>query len=360
MTPDLFTATTLGTLALSNRIVMAPMTRNRSFGNIPGELVANYYAQRASAGLIVTEGTSPSPNGLGYPRIPGIFSAAQIEGWKAVTAAVHARGGRIFLQMMHTGRIGHPANLPAGAELLGPSAVAAAGEIYTDAQGMQAHPAPREMSASDIQQAIQEFAQGARNAVAAGFDGIELHAANGYLLEQFLNPGSNHRSDGYGGSIENRSRFVLEVAAAASAAIGKERVGIRLSPHGVFNDIAPFPETEEAYSYLAGKLRELGLVYLHLVDHSAMGAPAVAASTVEKIRDAFPGTLILSGGYDRDRAEADLAAGRGQLIAFGRPFISNPDLPARLQSGAALAAPDMATFYTPGEQGYIDYPVLAE
>ena len=356
MNLDLFSPAKLGSRDLYSRIVMAPMTRNRSLGNVPGELVASYYGQRASAGLIITEGTSPSPNGLGYPRIPGIFSAAQVEGWKAVTAAVHDRGGKIFLQMMHTGRIGHPANLPAGAELLAPSAKAAAGEIWTDASGMQAHPVPREMSTADIRSAVEEFAQAARNAVAAGFDGIELHAANGYLLEQFLNPGSNQRTDSYGGSLENRSRFVLEVAAAAVAAIGKARVGIRLSPYGVFNDIAPFPEIEEAYVHLAARLDALGLVYLHLVDHSSMGAPAVAPATVEKIRAAFRQTLILSGGYDRARAEADLASGRGDLIAFGRPFIANPDLPARLLAGTPLAAPDMATFYTPGETGYTDYP----
>ena len=365
MSRDLFSPAPLGTLTLSNRVVMAPMTRNRSLGNVPGDLVATYYGQRASAGLIITEGTSPSPHGLGYPRIPGIFSEAQVAGWKAVTAAVHARGGKLFLQLMHTGRIGHVANLPAGAEVLAPSAVAAAGEIWTDTQGMQPHPVPRAMSEQQIQQVIAEFAQGCTNAVAAGFDGVELHAANGYLLEQFLNPGSNTRTDAYGGSIENRSRFTLEVAAAAVAAIGKERVGIRLSPHGVFNDIAPFAETEVAYTALARQIDALGLVYLHLVDHSPMGAPAVAPTTVQKIREAYRGTLILSGGYDRERAQADLAAGKADLaagkadlIAFGRPFISNPDLPARLQAGAPLAAYDMATFYTPGEKGYTDYPGL--
>lgn len=358
MTRDLLSPAQLGPLTLANRIVMAPMTRNRSLGNVPGQLVAEYYRQRAGAGLIVTEGTSPSPNGLGYPRIPGIFSPEQIAGWQGVADSVHARGGKLFMQLMHTGRIGHPANLPAGAEVVGPSAVAAAGEIWTDAQGMQPHPVPREMTAADLQAAVQEFAQGARNAVAAGLDGIELHAANGYLLEQFLNPGSNRRTDGYGGSGENRSRFVLEVVEAAVAAIGRGRVGIRLSPHGVFNDIAPFAETEEVYAALASQLDARGLAYLHLVDHSAMGAPPVAAATVARIRDAFRGTLVLSGGYDRARAEADLASGRADLVAFGRPFIANPDLPARLRANADLAAAGMASFYTPGEAGYTDYPAL--
>lgn len=357
MTRSLFDPTRLGSLELQNRIAMAPMTRNRCPGNIPGALVAEYYGQRASAGLIITEGTSPSPDGLGYPRIPGIFSAAQVEGWKPVTAAAHAGGARIFLQLMHTGRIGHPANLPAGAEVKGPSAVAAAGEIWTDSAGMQPHPLPKAMTAEDLQQAIGAFAATARNAVAAGFDGVELHAANGYLLEQFLNPGSNLREDGYGGSIEKRSRFVLEVAEAVAAAIGKERVGIRLSPHGVFNDIAPFAETADAYAYLAQQIDRLGLVYIHLVDHSPMGAPPVDPATVLRIRASFHGTLILSGGYDRARAEADLEAGRCELVAFGRPFLANPDLPHRLQAGIPLAAPDMATFYTPGAEGYTDYLV---
>ena len=233
----LFSKTTLGPLALQNRLVMAPMTRNRATGNVPNDLMAQYYAQRASAGLIITEGTSPSPNGLGYPRIPGIFSAAQIAGWKRVTEAVHAQGAKMFMQLMHCGRIAHPLNLPAGARVLAPSAVAAAGEMYTDAEGMKPNAMPQAMTEADIKTAIEEYAQAAKNAVAAGFDGIELHGANGYLLEQFIRPNSNQRTDRYGGSIENRARFVLEVADAAIKAIGKDKVGIRLSPFGVFNDM---------------------------------------------------------------------------------------------------------------------------
>jgi N-ethylmaleimide reductase len=358
MATNLFSPFTLGPLSLPNRIVMSPMTRNRSIGNVPGPIVATYYAQRAGAGLIVTEGTSPSPNGLGYARIPGIFSAEQVKGWKAVADAVHGKGGRIFLQMMHTGRVGHPLNLPAGAEMVGPSAVAAAGQMYTDAQGMQPHPAPRAMTEKDIRKAVDEFTRGASNAREAGLDGVELHSANGYLMEQFLNPGSNRRTDGYGGTIENRCRFVLEVAAAVVKAIGKDRVGTRLSPYGIFNDIAPFPEVEPQYELLANRLGALGLVYLHIVDHSAMGAPKPLESTVAKMRAAFEGTIVLSGGYDRERADKDLAAGRGDLVAFGRPFIANPDLPDRLRKGAKLAAPDINTFYTPGEKGYTDYPAL--
>lgn len=354
----LFSTFQLGSLQLQNRVVMAPMTRNRAIGNVPNELMVEYYRQRASAGLIVTEGTSPSPNGLGYARIPGIFSEAQVAGWRAVTAAVHRGGAKFFMQLMHTGRIGHALNLPAGARVLGPSAVAAAGEMYTDTQGMQPQPVPEAMSDADIKTAIAEFVQAARNAMQAGFDGIELHGANGYLLEQFIRPNSNQRQDNYGGGIENRARFVLEVVDAVSAAIGKDKVGIRLSPYGVFNDMPLYDAMEADYLYLARQLDARGVVYVHLVDHTAMGAPAVPASIKDAIRKYFRGVLILSGGYDAVRAEADLAAGKADLIAVARPFLANPDLPARWRTRAALNEPDFSTFYTPGEKGYIDYPAL--
>ncbi|MDH4216164.1 MAG: alkene reductase [Gallionella sp.] len=354
----LFSKATLGTLALQNRMVMSPMTRNRATGNIPNELMAEYYSQRASAGLIITEGTSPSPNGLGYPRIPGIFSPAQIEGWKRVTGPVHKQGGKMFMQLMHCGRIGHPLNLPSGARLLAPSAVAAAGDIYTDAGGMKPNAMPQAMTEADIKTAIEEFAQAAKNAVAAGFDGVELHAANGYLLEQFIRPNSNLRTDRYGGSIENRARFVLEVADAAIKAIGKDKVGIRLSPFGVFNDMPLYDAMEAEYTWLAQQLAARGLAYIHLVDHSSMGAPPVPESMKATFRSTFKGTLILSGGYDAVRAESDLAAGKGNLIAIGRPFLANPDLVARWKTGAAVNAPDFGTFYTPGAKGYTDYPAL--
>ncbi len=354
----LFSKTTLGPLTLQNRLVMSPMTRNRAIGNIPNDLMAQYYAQRASAGLIVTEGTSPSPNGLGYPRIPGIFSAAQIAGWKRVTDAVHAKGAKIFIQFMHCGRIGHALNLPAGARLLAPSAVAAAGEMYTDAEGMKSNGMPRAMTEADINATIEEFAQAAKNAVAAGFDGVELHGANGYLLEQFIRPNSNRRTDRYGGSIENRARFVLEVVDAVIKAIGKDKVGIRLSPFGVFNDMPLYDAMEEDYIYLAQQLDARGLVYVHLVDHSSMGAPQVPESMKAAFRRTFKGTLILSGGYDAARAESDLVAGKCDLVAVGRPFLANPDLIDRWKTGAALNAPDMATFYVPGPKGYTDYPAL--
>ncbi len=356
----LFSPYQLGNITLSNRIVMAPMTRSRATGNIPNELMAEYFAARATAGLIITEGTSPSPNGLGYARIPGIFSEAQIAGWRKVTDAVHAEGGHIFVQMMHTGRISHPLNLPEGAEVIAPSPVAAANtQMYTDQEGLVALPVPKEVKTSDIPALISEFVHAAQAAVEAGFDGVELHAANGYLLEQFLNSGTNHRTDQYGGSFENRNRFVLEVAAAVANAIGKERTAIRLSPFGVANEIVPDETTEEQYIALAEGLQKIGVVYIHIVDHAALGAPQVPDSIKEAIGRNYNGTIIISGGYDAERAEADLETEKGDLVAFGRPFISNPDLVERLRTGAELQTPDHTTFYTPGEKGYTDYPVLA-
>jgi N-ethylmaleimide reductase len=355
----LYSKTTLGPLTLQNRMVMCPLTRSRATGNVPNDLMAQYYAQRASAGLIISEGTAPSPNALGYPRIPGIFSAQQVAGWKKVTDAVHAGGAKMFIQFMHTGRVSHPLNLPAGAKVVAPSAVAAKGEMFTDAEGMKPLPTPNAMTEADIKTTIAEFVQSAKNAMAAGFDGVELHGANGYLLEQFIRPNSNTRTDNYGGSIENRARFALEVVAATIAAIGKDKVGIRLSPFGVFNDMPLYPEMEADYTYLAQKLNAAGLLYIHLVDHSSMGAPKVPDSMKATFRSVFKGALILSGGYDAARAESDLAAGKCDLVAFGKPFLANPDLIARWKAHAAVNKPDMATFYTPGAKGYTDYPALA-
>jgi N-ethylmaleimide reductase len=356
----LFSSWKLGNITLSNRIVMAPMTRSRAIGNIPNDLMAAYYAARAGAGLIITEGTSPSPNGLGYARIPGIYSEAQIAGWKKVTDAVHNNGGHIFVQMMHTGRITHPLNLPADAEVIGASAIAAGNTpMWTDQEGMKELPVPKEVATNDIPALIEEFVHGAKSAVAAGFDGVELHGANGYLLEQFLNSASNQRTDQYGGSIENRNRFVLEVAAAVADAIGKEKTAIRLSPFGVNGEMVSDATTVEQYTALAQGLEKIGVVYIHVVDHSALGAPAVPDSVKDAISKNYAGTIIISGGYDAGKAEADLEAGKGALVAFGRPFISNPDLVERLRSGAELETPDHTTFYTPGEKGYTDYKVLA-
>lgn len=354
----LFQPYKLGTIELKNRVVMAPMTRSRAINNVPNDLMVTYYTQRAEAGLIITEGVSPSPNGLGYPRIPGIFSEEQVAGWGKVTKAVHDAGSKIFLQLMHTGRVGHPNNLPAGAEVLGPSAVAAPGEMYTDSEGQKSHPVPRAMSLQDIAIAIEEFATAAKNAIEAGFDGVELHAANGYLIEQFLNTASNKRDDEYNGtSVEGRTRFAREVASKVVAAIGAERVGIRVSPYGVFNGSVSDAETDAVYIHLAEEMSKLGLAYIHVVDHSGMGAPPVKQEIKKAIRSAFRGTYILSGGYDRARAEADLTESKGELVAFGRPFLGNPRLVTKLQNGSVLTDPDYGTLYTPGEKGYSDYPL---
>ncbi|MBC7450280.1 MAG: alkene reductase [Cytophagales bacterium] len=355
----LFSAYSSGSLELKNRIVMAPMTRCRAINNIPNSLIAEYYAQRASAGLIITEGTSPSPNGLGYARIPGIYSREQIEGWKLVTSAVHANGGKIFIQLMHTGRVSHIANMPAGSVVLAPSEIQVSGQMYTDAEGMKDHTMPKAMTAEDIQTAIKEYITAAKNAIEAGFDGIELHGANGYLIEQFISPVSNERTDEYGGSIENRARFVIEIAKGAVEAIGKDKVGIRFSPYGPAGDMKPYPELEDTYVYLSEHLSALRLSYIHIVDHSAMGAPEVPETMKEKMRNAFKGTIILSGGYDADRAEKDLVASKGDLIAFGRPFISNPDLVHRLKNSIPYNADVKSElFYTPGKEGYTDYPIV--
>jgi N-ethylmaleimide reductase len=359
----LFTSLLLELTEVQNRVVMAPMTRSRATDNIPNELMAQYYGQRASAGLIITEGTSPSPNGLGYARIPGCFSAEQTEGWRLITDAVHARGGKIVIQLMHAGRVGSSLNLPPGAELVAPSPIAMSGAIWTDSQGEQPYDPPREMTSEDIRQAVGEYVQAARNAIDAGFDGVEIHGANGYLITQFLDPGSNQRRDGYGGTAAARNRFAVEVTGAVVAAIGAGRVGIRLSPYGVFNDMSgTYNGITTQYTDLASALGALKPAYLHLVDHSAMGAPAPDAATVAAICREFRATggrnIILSGGYDRDRAEADLQSGAADLIAFGRPFISNPDLVERLKTGSVLAEPDQSTFYSPGSLGYSDYPAL--
>lgn len=355
MSNTLFTPITLGKLQLKNRVVMAPMTRSRAAGNVPNELMEKYYSLRADAGLVITEGTSPSQNGLGYARIPGLFSDEQVQGWRRVNDGVHAAGGKIFVQLMHTGRVSHPANMAAGAKIIAPSALALSGDMWTDSSGMQPYPVPIEMNEADIASAIAEFAHAAKLAIQAGFDGVELHAANGYLIDQFLNKATNQRTDRWGGSIENRIRFAVEVAKASAAAIGAERIGMRISPYGAFNGAAPDVEMDAMYLRLVEELNKLGLVYIHVVDHSSMGAPEVSPALKAKIRSTFKGRYILSGGYDAARANADLDTDRGDLVAFGRPFISNPDLVQKLQSSAALTAPDFNTFYTPGEKGYTDY-----
>jgi N-ethylmaleimide reductase len=339
------------TRPLPNRIAMAPMTRSRAIGNVPNALMAEYYGQRASAGLVITEGTAPSPEALGYARIPGLFTPAQRDAWAPIAEAVHAGGAAFFIQLMHTGRIGHADNLPAGATPIGPSAVAAAGTMWTDTQGMQPHPVPKAMDAADLARVRHDFAQAARFAREAGADGVELHAANGYLLAQFLNPRSNVRTDAYGGSGANRRRFLLEVVDDTAAAIGADRVGVRLSPFNPYNDLeAGFAGEREEFLETVDALATRGLAYLHL------GGGSVTGELLVEVRRRWPGTLIVNGGYDAARAEAVLADGLADLVAFGAPFIANPDLPERLHTGAPLAAPDPATFFSADAKGYTDWP----
>jgi N-ethylmaleimide reductase len=356
----IFTNYQLGENALTNRMVMSPLTRCRADDNIPNDIMATYYSQRAGAGLIITEGTSPSRNGLGYARIPGIYHNAQIEGWKKVTDQVHQMGGKIFVQLMHCGRVAHPKNVPAGGEILAPSAIPLTRtKMYVDGEGELEIPVAKAMESIEIAYTIKEYRQAASNAMKAGFDGVEIHAANGYLIDQFMNPASNKRKDKYGGSIENRTRFAIEVAKEIVAEIGAQNTGIRISPYGAMNEMeSNFDGVDETFEYLATQLNRLGLAYIHLVDHSNMGAPEVPRSIKIKIRTIFNNALILAGGYDKERGEKELEEGNADLIAFGRPFIANPDLVGRFAENARLTLPKEDSFYTPGAEGYIDYPYL--
>jgi N-ethylmaleimide reductase len=348
---------TKGFLQLKNHLVMAPMTRSRAINNLPNELMAEYYAQRSGAGLIITEGTAPSPNGLGYSRIPGIFSPEQTIAWEAVTAAVHAGGSKIFLQLMHTGRIGHTANLPHGGRLVGASNIKAAGEIWTDTLGKQAYPEPEALTKEGIETVIAEHVNAARNAIAAGFDGIELHGANGYLIEQFLNPHVNNRTDSYGGSVENRVRLAIQIVHAIAAAIGPDKVGVRFSPYATLGDLKPYNEQEihDTYARLAKELNKAGIAYLH-ISVSAI----IPQKTFDAIRSGFTGTIILCNGLTPESAAASLDAGFADLVAFGRAFLANPDLDKRIATRAALNVADFTTLYTPGAVGYTDYPVYEQ
>jgi N-ethylmaleimide reductase len=342
-------------MTLKNHLVMAPMTRCRAVDNLPNDLMAEYYAQRAGAGLIITEGTAPMPEGLGYPRIPGIFSRAQVDGWKKITDAVHAGGSKIFVQLMHTGRIGHYDNLPDGAQLVGVSAIKAAGQIFTDKSGMKEHSIPTALTADGVSAVIEGHVQAARNAIKAGFDGIELHAANGYLIEQFLNPNVNTRTDEYGGSVEARARIAVVLTKKIADAIGNERVGIRFSPYNKLGDLQSYPEQEvqETYHYLAGVLEKIGIAYIHI----AVNAQP-PRRTLDVLRADFSGTIILCNGFTPETGEVALQDGRADLVAFGRSFVANPDLDRRIAAGAPLNQPDLATLYTAGPKGYTDYPVM--
>jgi N-ethylmaleimide reductase len=346
---DLFTPLRLGRYDLPHRIAMAPMTRGRAPDALPSDLVRTYYEQRASAALIVTEGIAPEPLGLGYRDTPGLYSSGQVSAWKRVTDAVHARGGRIFAQIMHTGRISHPDFL-GGRTPVAPSAVRPAGLTWTP-EGQKPFATPRYLKVAEILKVIEGYRRAASLAVEAGFDGVEIHGANGYLPHQFLSTNANVRTDDWGGSVENRARFLLAATAASAAAIGADRVGVRLSPGNRYNDIAE-EGAEATYAYVARRLDAMNLSYLHVVDSK----PGFAVAPL--IRRNYRGTVILNGGYDRARADADIASGLADLVAFGNAFLANPDLPERLRTGAPLSTADPSTFYTGGARGYTDYPSL--
>lgn len=356
MTSSLFTAYDLGGIALANRLVMAPMTRNRAHDDgVPTDSMVTYYAQRAAAGLIVTEGTQPSAVGQGYPNTPGIHTAEQAAAWRAVTDAVHERGGRIFLQLMHAGRISHPSLQPDGGLPVAPSPVRPAGQVFTP-EGMQDYVEPRALETAEVEQTVRDFAAAARLAVEdGGFDGVEVHGANGYLPHQFLAEGTNQRTDRYGGSAGNRSRFLIEVTTAVAEAVGAGRVGVRLSPANDFNDIVEH-ETEEVYAAVVAGLEPLGLGYLHVVE----GPPSVT----EKIRSNWSTTLIVNAAFTLETTVENLQAllddERADLVAVGRAFLANPDLVHRLTIGAELNAGDESSFYGGTDAGYIDYPTLEQ
>lgn len=345
----------LSGIQLANRVVMAPMTRNRAFGpgRAPTAATAEYYAQRASAGLIVTEGTQPSPQGQGYPDTAGLHNAEQISGWRRVTDAVHAAGGRIFVQLMHAGRISHPALLPDGLVPVGASAVAARGQAYT-AEGPRDYPVPHALTDAEVRATVADYAAAARASAEAGFDGVEVHGANGYLVHQFLAPNTNRRTDGWGGSVAGRIRFAVEVARAVAAEIGPERTGLRVSPGNPFNGIDE-PDPEPTYTALVAALEPLGLAYLHVVEGADRGL-------VTTLRKGFSGTFILNPGpADHRTGPEDLALvedGTADLLSFGTLFLANPDLPRRLAAGGPFNDPDRSTFYGGDTRGYTDYPAL--
>lgn len=357
---DVFSPYAMGPLRLENRMVMAPLTRNRAeAGNVPSAMAATYYSQRASAGLIVTEATQVHPRGQGYVSTPGIHSAEQIDGWKRVTDAVHAAGGLIFVQLWHVGRISHP-DFHGGELPVAPSAVAPRGVSTYTPGGLKPVPVPRALETDEVPQIVEQFRQAARNAKAAGFDGVEVHGANGYLLDQFLEDSTNQRTDRYGGSVENRARLLLDVVAAVTEAWRSERVGVRLSPGGTFNDMCD-SNPRETFGYVVGRLASLGLAYLHLIEPAPpQGECPTPDLSARVFRPLYPGTLIVAGGYTLERANAVLQAGLADLVAFGQLFLANPDLVERFRRHGPLNRPDVETFYGGGAKGYIDYPTLTK
>lgn len=367
----LFQPFRLGPLALPHRIVMAPLTRSRARqpGNVPTALNACYYAQRASAALIISEATQVSMQGQGYAWTPGIHSQEQVEGWRLVTKAVHDAGGLIFMQLWHVGRISHPALQPDHVLPVAPSAITPAGDAFIENEKGEAELVPfvrpRALQIEEMPYIVGQYARGARNALRAGFDGIEVHAANGYLLDQFINSRTNRRIDGYGGTIQHRARLLMEVMEAVSEVWGPDRVGVRLSPLGTFNDIGD-DDPETTFGYIAEKLSDYRFAYLHLVNpataefEKGIEPPPQAMRMLSLMREKYQGTLILAGGFDRDSAEAWLEQGRADLIVFGRKFIANPDLPERFRRRAPLNPDDPTTFYAGGAKGYTDYPTLEQ
>ena len=353
----LFTPCTMGDLVLPNRLVMAPMTRNRAPSCVPNEMMARYYRQRASAGLIVSEGTQVAPVGQGYQHTPGIYSAEQGEGWSRVTEAVHRAGGRIFAQLWHVGRVSH--SFYHGQPPVAPSAIAPPGQAYTP-EGMKPYETPHALSEKEVAQVVEQFRHAARVAREAGFDGVEVHGANGYLIDQFLQSGSNQRTDGYGGSLEKRLRFLREVTEAVAGEWPERRVGVRLSPGGAVNGMHD-ADPVETFGAAARALSALPLAYLHVVEGpvGGEGPDDHAVCATELVRPLFPGTLISTGGYQPDTAARAVARGHADLVGFGRLFIANPDLPERIRRGGPFNEPQSETFYAPGPDGYVDYPSLS-
>jgi N-ethylmaleimide reductase len=357
--PNLFSPLAIGDLTLPNRVVMAPLTRNRARpdGDVPHALNATYYAQRASAGLIISEASQISPEGKGYAWTPGIYSPAQVAGWRLTTDAVHAKGGRIFLQLWHVGRISHTSLQPGGIAPVAPSAITAKAMTF-DGKGFVPTSQPRALSAADIERVVADYRRAAENARTAGFDGVELHAANGYLLDQFLRDGTNKRDDQYGGSVQNRARIVMETLRALASVWPTNRIGIRFSPFSAFGDITD-NDPMTTFGYVIEQVSGLGLGYLHMIEGETGGARTTPDGTsIAGLRRHFKGAYMANNGYDRALAVETIANGGADLIAFGKPYIANPDLVARLEQGALLSEPDQATFYGGAEKGYTDYPAL--
>lgn len=355
----LFEPFKLGPITLPNRVVMAPLTRNRAVppGMVPSPLAIEYYAQRASAGLLITEASQVSQQGQGYQDTPGIYSKEQVAGWRKVTEAAHERGGRIFIQLWHVGRISHDSLQPNGGKPVAPSAIRAKGKTFVNGTFTDISE-PRALELSEIPGIIDDFRRGAENAMAAGFDGVEIHGANGYLLDQFAKDGTNKRTDAYGGSIENRARLMLEVSKAVAAAAGPERTGIRISPVTPANDVSD-SNPQPLFDHIVDHLDALKLTYIHVIEGATGGPRDNAPFDYASLRKRFSRAYVANNGYDLALANKVLDANAADLIAFGKPFISNPDLVERLKKGAPLNAPDKATFYGGGAKGYTDYPTLA-